>query len=133
MHPGPAPSPVLSPPAPEQLAYHVAALRGATRIYSRLAKHYAERHREAGVRRKNRAAKSSQARKKLKIGDKVSVERPRKAAGLPRKAVLQWRGPYTIAEVTRRGYRCVHRDGSTVSQPALPAALHGPRGPGADR
>ena len=115
MHTGPLPSPALLPAKPEQLAYHVSALRGATRIYTRLAKHFGERHREAGVRRKNREAQSTQARKKLKVGDKVAVERPRKAAGLPKKAVVQWRGPYTVAAVTRRGYRCVHRDGSTVT------------------
>ena len=119
----PAAPELPSPAAPKAdlIGNHVAALRDAQRVYTRLAKHHAEKSREAGVRRKNQQAASGPARKKLKVGDRVAVERPRKAPGLPRKAVLQWRGPYTITAITRRGYRCEYTDGSsvTVSRPYL--------------
>ena len=102
-------------------------------MYTRLAAHHAQKNREAGVRRKNKQARSGPAQKKLKVGDQVAVERPRKLPGLPRKAVLQWRGPYTITEITRRGYRCAHADGSSVTVSRPYVTLHCATRPEADR
>ena len=45
----------------------------------------------------------------------MSVERPRRVKGLPSKALLQWRGPYTVTAISRRGYTCRDENGQVVT------------------
>ena len=95
----------------DKLDHHMQALRDSQRVFTRLALHHGERQRQRGVERKNAEAKAKVV--ELKVGDRVSVERPRSVKGVPKKALIQWRGPYEIVEISRRGYVCRHLDGST--------------------
>jgi len=97
----------------DKLDHHMQALRDSQRVFTRLALHHGERQRQRGVERKNAEAKAKVV--DLKVGDRVSVERPRSVKGIPKKALIQWRGPYEIVQISRRGYVCRHTDGSTVT------------------
>jgi transposase InsO family protein len=102
-----------------RIDHHIAALRDSQRVFTQLALHHGERHRQAAVDRKNKDAKL--ATPELKVGDLVVVRRPKKVKGIPSKALIQWRGPYTITAISARGYVCSHEDGSsvTVSRPDI--------------
>jgi len=102
-----------------KLDHHILALRDSQRVYTRLALHHSERNRQAAVDRKNKEAKLPTP--KLKVGDLVVIRRPRKVRGIPSKTLIQWRGPYSITEISPRGYVCAHEDGSkaTVSRPDI--------------
>jgi len=102
-----------------RLDHHIAALRDSQRVFTQLALHHGERHRQAAVDRKNKEAKL--VTRKFEVGDLVVVRRPKKVKGIPSKALIQWRGPYTITAISARGYICSHEDGSsvTVSRPDI--------------
>ena len=64
---------------------------------------------------KNREHKGKAKSHAFSIGDRVAVFRPRHIQGVPSKALVQWRGPYVIIDISRRGYKCRHEDGSEVT------------------